>query len=71
MQDHRSVALEAACSWAAYAQEHGTAVTADDIVAAARKFAAFLTEPTSISFEAELDSTTPTTRTSPRKRATG
>lgn len=68
VQDHRSVALDAACLWAAYAQENGTAVTADEIVAAARQFAAFLTEPTSVRLD-EQSVTTPTMRTDARKRA--
>lgn len=34
--------------WAAYAQESGTVVTADEVVAAARMFAAFLSQPTDV-----------------------
>lgn len=67
MQDHRSVALDAACMWAAYAQENGKVVTADEIVAAARQFAAFLTEPTTVRLD-DQPTTTPTMRTAARKR---
>lgn len=48
VQDHRALALEHACMWAAYAQENGTPVTADEIMAAARQFAAFLSQPTDV-----------------------
>lgn len=58
MQDHRSVALEHACMWAAYAQENGTAITDDQILAAAQKFAAFLSQPTDVRIV--IDQATPT-----------
>lgn len=48
LEDHRSVALEHACMWAAYAQENGKQVSADEVVAAARQFAAFLSQPTDV-----------------------
>lgn len=44
--------------WAAYAQENGTAITDDQILAAAQKFAAFLSQPTDVRIV--IDQATPT-----------
>ncbi len=57
--------------WAAYAQENGKPTSADEILDAARKFAAFLSEPTTVSFTLDQPNATPAMRAAVRKRASG